>query len=225
MEIKSVLAAKFEWTREQALTVARKYLVDCVWCSVRLEGIPATFPQTEAIVNGAVSVGLDQTSVQIIINLREAWRFILEPCKLDYALDFGMICYLNRILGHGVFYLAGELRKVPVTLNGTKWIPPIPDPLSAPVAVSVVLQEESPTDKAVKIMLHLMRNQLFIDGNKRTATFAANQILLQNGAGLLTIGEDCLYEFGQLLRDFYETDNQSELERFIYDKCITGIPF
>ena len=40
----------------------------------------------------------------------------------------------------------------------------------------------SVTERAITIMLYIMRSQMFFDGNKRTAQLAANQIMIQGGA-------------------------------------------
>ena len=55
----------------------------------------------------------------------------------------------------------------------------------------------SVTERAITIMLYIMRSQMFFDGNKRTAQLAANQIMIQGGAGVLRIPVECQKEFLQ----------------------------
>lgn len=74
-------------------------------------------------------------------------------------------------------------------------------------------------------MLYGMRNQLFWDGNKRTSAICANKIMVENGAGIIKVPENKLKEFNKLLTEFYNTNNNKDIEKFIYENCIDGISF
>ena len=75
------------------------------------------------------------------------------------------------------------------------------------------------------MFLYLSRQQLFYDGNKRIATLAANQIMIQNGVGLLSIPIEKQKEFKEKLIRYYETNQAEGLKKFLYDFCIEGIHF
>ena len=68
-----------------------------------------------------------------------------------------------------------------------------------------------------------MRSQIFWDGNKRTSMIIANKIMIENGKGIITIKEEYLNEFNVLLTEYYNTNDMSKIEKFIYDKCIYGL--
>ena len=78
-------------------------------------------------------------------------------------------------------------------------------------------------DRAIAVLLYIMRAQLFIDGNKRTAVVFANHILISHGAGLLTIPDSSVAEFKQLLVKYYETGDSTEITKFLSDNCLTKI--
>ena len=80
----------------------------------------------------------------------------------------------------------------------------------------------SVTERAITIMLYIMRSQMFFDGNKRTAQLAANQIMIQGGAGVLRIPVECQKEFFAKLIGYYETGDMREVKRFVYDTSIDG---
>ena len=46
-----------------------------------------------------------------------------------------------------------------------------------------------------------------------------------NGKGILSVKEQDLREFNQRLTEFYNTNDYTLIEGFIYDKCIRGIDF
>ena len=75
------------------------------------------------------------------------------------------------------------------------------------------------------MMLYLMRTQPFYDGNKRTAMIAANQIMIQNGKGIISIPIEQQVTFREMLIDFYETDDMCRIKNFLYNNCIDGINF
>ncbi len=54
------------------------------------------------------------------------------------------------------------------------------------------------------LMLYLMRKQIFLDGNKRTAMLIANHIMIRNGRGVVTIPLRKQEEFKSKLINFYE---------------------
>ena len=79
------------------------------------------------------------------------------------------------------------------------------------------------TDKAIDIFCLITYKQLFWDGNKRTALCAANKILLSSGNGMITIKDNVMYEFNELLCRMYNTGDKEELKKFIYEKAIFGL--
>ena len=74
-------------------------------------------------------------------------------------------------------------------------------------------------------MLYLMRKQIFLDGNKRTAMLIANKIMIENGCGIISIPINKQPEFYKLLIKYYETNNNEEIKKYIYDYCIDGMKF
>ncbi len=59
--------------------------------------------------------------------------------------------------------------------------------------------------------------------NKRTSIILANKILISNGSGVLTIKDTYLNEFNTLLTEFYNTNDTTKIEQFLYENCIFGI--
>ena len=70
-----------------------------------------------------------------------------------------------------------------------------------------------------------MRKQMFMDGNKRTAMLAANQIMISSGSGILSIPVEKQRLFRELLIHFYQTGDMEAIRSFIYSECIDGMDF
>lgn len=212
---------KYNLTIEDNIFLAKRNIVDYVYNSARLEGIAITFSQTEAILSGAKISNLTMDEVVTINNLKHAWQFLFET--IDYPMaDYPFICEVNRIIGSGLFNRAGFIRNIPVKIGGTSWKPDMPLESQIKDDISDILNIKADTDRALTLMLYLMRKQMFLDGNKRTATLCANKILITAGAGVLSVDVDDIEEFKNKLIVFYETNDMLDIKTFLYKKCIDG---
>lgn len=162
---------KYNLTKEQNIALARRNVIESIYRSAKLEGIAVTFPQTEAIYNG-VNVGtLKVDDVLIINNLKYAWQFLFE--SMEYPkVDYAYICEINRIIGaNNLFLNSGFLRKENVNIGGTAWQPDIPQRYDVVDALDAIGNIENATERAIELMLYIMRTQVFLDGNKRSIPF------------------------------------------------------
>ena len=102
--------------------------------------------------------------------------------QLDYPLDLRYVRQLNKEIGAGIVTNAGDLRNSDVSIGGTSWKPEIPIYEKIEAEIQAIMNADlSVTERAITIMLYIMRSQMFFDGNKRTAQLAANQIMIQGG--------------------------------------------
>lgn len=69
----------------------------------------------------------------------------------------------------------------------------------------------SETKKSLRLFLFISKNQIFGDGNKKTALLTANKIMISHGLGLLSIPEKDFTIFNELLSTFY---NSNEKDNF-----------
>lgn len=197
---------------------AKKIIIQNIYNSAKLEGCNVTFPETETILNGVNVSGVSISDIECIINLRNAWRYMLktieEPLNLEYIYKTHSEVARNEALEWGV------LRTGRVGISGTSYIPPVPDKEQVEIELNRILNLPTPTSRAIYFFLWAARSQLFWDGNKRTSTIIANKILISSGSGIFTIKENNLLEFNTKLSAYYENANYSEIDDFLYDNCI-----
>lgn len=210
---------KYKMTLEENIFVAKRNIVDSIWKSANLEGIAVTYPQTETIFQGLGIQNMKVKDINAIVNLKHSWEFILE--NIEYPVDLNYICKINQLIGEA------NVNPFPgLSMGGTDWKSEIPDKEKVNDSLNKILESEnSATEKAINLMLYLMRSQLFYDGNKRTSMMAANQVMIQNGAGIISVPIKYQEEFLELLVKFYETNNMDEIKELIYNHCIDGINF
>lgn len=79
---------KFQLSREQNMFLAKKTIVENIYNSAKLEGCNVTFPDTKTIIDGVSVGGLDMHDVNIIVNLKRAWQFVLENINEPFNIDF-----------------------------------------------------------------------------------------------------------------------------------------
>lgn len=212
---------KYHMTRKENIFYAKRTIVDNIYRSARLEGIAVTFPDTQMIVEGRSVAGLSVEEIIKINNLKHAWHFILE--SIDYPMDLLYIRQLNQEIGKSIVPNSDTLRMSDVRIEGTTWKPNIPDEIIVKKELDTILNIQNITDRSISLMLYLMRSQLFYDGNKRVAQLAANQIMIQNGAGLISIPVEQQDIFFKKLILYYESGKMEDIKDFIYNTSIDGI--
>ena len=212
---------KFNLTLEQNIFLAKRNIVDNVYANARMEGINVTFPQTQTILEGVNVPNLKLDEIQVILNLRDAWNYVIN--NISEKLDLELVCKVNEFVARNESLEWGKLRNGKVTISGTNYIPEIPEKEKVEEEISRILNIENVTERAIEYMLFGMKSQLFWDGNKRTSTIVANKIMIENGAGIIKVSDVNLEEFNKLLSEFYTTDNKEKIKEFLYEKCIYGI--
>jgi hypothetical protein len=212
---------KYSLARDESIFLAKKTLVASIYSGARVEGLNVTFPETQAIVDGANVARLSVSDVLAIRNLKNAWRFAIEHIGAPFDLNF--VCRVNRDVSNNESLAWGSLRTGHIGIGGTDWKPPVPDGQKTQKDIERILQAPTATERALDFYLYGCRNQLFWDGNKRTSMICANKIMIESGAGLLCVSDRHLAEFNQRLQDFYNTSDGAPLKRFLYDACIIGM--
>ena len=182
----------YKLTKEQNIFIAKRNIVDYIWKSANLEGITVTYPDTQVIFDGYSVQGYKVEEITAINNLKKAWQFLLND--IDLELNLAYICQINKIIGEGIFYNPGIIRSTPVNIGGTTWQPPIPFESQIKEELDRVAGESN-TERAINMMLYLMRKQIFLDGNKRTAMLIANKIMIENGCGIISNTNNKQHEF------------------------------
>lgn len=203
---------------------AKRHLVDTIYKQAILEGVATTFADTESIIEGRKINNMSSEDVLKIVNLKHAWEFILNKNVILSDTNFQLLCEINKFVQKGFYYSAGKIRTVPVSIGGTKWTPELP--------IESIIKEElddifnkkiSDIDKAIEILLYIMKKQIFIDGNKRTSIIFANHHLISKGKGIIVIPAELTDEYKDLLINYYEGKDKTKIKKFLKEKCFMKI--
>ncbi|MDD4510461.1 MAG: Fic family protein [Oscillospiraceae bacterium] len=213
---------KYHMTPKEAVFLAKKKWDENVYCGMKMESRNVTFPQTRTILDGVNVPGVQLDDIQAILNMRDAWRYLLRSMDTPVTLEY--LCKLNEYVARNEALEWGTLRTGRVGISGTDYIPPVPDAQAVEKALSDLLSDKTTaTEKALQAFVWGARGQFFWDGNKRTSLLLANRILIGAGAGMLTIREKDMEAFNTLLVEYYNTGEAAALKAYLYSNAIHGI--
>lgn len=217
-----IYADQYHLTPEQSRFLAKKKWDENVYCGMKMENRAVTFPQTKTILEGVNVPNVRLDDIQAILNMRDAWRYVLDTIGEPVTMEYW--CKLNEYIARNEALEWGKLRTGRVAISGTDYIPPVPAQEAVRGEFEQILSmDATATEKALTAFVWGARGQFFWDGNKRTSLVLANKILLEAGAGMLTITEKHMECFNSLLLDYYNTGDAGELKQFLYETAIQGI--
>ena len=213
---------KHEISKQESLFLAKKKWDENIYCGMRMENRAVTFPQTQTILNGVNVPNVQLDDIQAILNMRDAWKYLFS--SIDEELTVEYICKLNEYIARNEALAWGTLRTGNVGISGTDYKPPIPQYEAVAEGLRNIMTDNTTiTEKALNAFVWGARGQFFWDGNKRTSMTVANKILLQGGAGVLTITDKHMENFNVLLLEYYNTGEAEALKTFLYENAIQGI--
>lgn len=219
---------KYHLSRKESVYLLKKNIVELVYNAGKFEGLNTTLLQTEEIIkyNRANNVAVDD--VLTVVNLKRGFELLLNDIQEPLIETSKRI---NRIVAAEDALFPGEIRTggVEVSTIQGRYVPPMltEDEVNNQYG-EIMNQEISETEKALRLFLFISKNQIFWDGNKRTALLTANKIMFSKGLGLLSVPESVFAKFNELL-SMYDNSNQSSNESkilsFIHEECIYGIRY
>lgn len=203
---------------------AIKNLSHNIYDQAILEGVTTTIVDTEAIIEGGKINNMTADDVLKIVNLKHSWEFILNENVLLTESNYWILCEINKIVEEGFYYSAGRVRNIYVKIGGTSWEPPIPFEGDIKDSINkIISNNKTDVEKAIELLLYIMKTQIFIDGNKRTAVIFANHYLISKGKGLIVIPSKLVPKFKELLINYYEGKDVLKIKKFLKEKCYLKI--
>lgn len=206
----------------QNIDFARANMKSNIYDQAVLEGVATSFSQTEEIIDNGIVTGMTATDVQKILNLKHAWEFILDKDVIQSETNYYLLCHIARLVNEGFFYNGGQIRSVPVSIGGCRYVPPIPieSTVQSDIANIITSDDLDNVDKAIRLCLYCMKTQVFTDGNKRASVIFANHYLIAHGEGFLVIPENHVPAFKKLLVEYYEGADEKIISTFMKENCL-----
>lgn len=219
--------AKLNYSQEELppkviinLDFARANMKTIIYDQAVLEGVSTTFPDTELIIDNGKVNNTSTEDVLKIINLKHAWEFILDKDVILSNTSYYICQFIAKLVNEGFYHDGGRIRQVPVTIGGSSYVPPIPLENIVKDEIYVIInQDKDDIDVAIELCLYVMKTQVFLDGNKRTAVIFANHYLISKGQGLLVVPYNLVSEFKKMLVLYYEGEDIISIKKFLKENC------
>lgn len=217
---------KYHLSRKESVYLLKKNIVELVYNAGKFEGLNTTLLQTEEIIkyNRANNVAVDD--VLTVVNLKRGFEMLLNDVQ-EPLLETSK--RINRIVAAEDALFPGEIRTggVEVSTIQGRYVPPMLTEDEVKNQYDKIMSQEiSETEKALHLFLFISKNQIFWDGNKRTALLTANKIMFSKGLGLLSIPETKFVKFNELLSNYYNSNlllDELTIISYMYEYCVFGI--
>lgn len=220
---------KYNLSLKENIFLAKKVLVAQIHNLSRFENCQTTLLQTEQIINGQNVASASLGDIQTILNLKRAYQYVMRHISDGLPVNIPLLKKINSIVAQEDSLAPGDFRTgtVGVTLvDGSRHTPPAMSEVDVQNLLGQIEnRSNSTTETAIRSMLAFMRQQIFWDGNKRTATLFANAMLIEKGCGILEISELQMPEFNTKLSDFYRSGDDTDVATYLYQNCIFGIDY
>ncbi len=220
---------KYNLSLKENIFLAKKVLVAQIHNLSRFENCQTTLLQTEQIINGQNVASASLGDIQTILNLKRAYQYVMRHISDGLPVDIPLLKKINSIVALEDSLAPGDFRTgtVGVTLvDGLRHTPSTISEVEVQNLFGQIANRScSITETAIRSILAFMRQQIFWDGNKRTATLFANAMLIEKGCGILEISELQMPEFNTKLSDFYRSGDDTDVATYLYQNCIFGIDY
>ncbi len=216
------MQSKYNMSKEDNIFFAKRKLVDNLYKSANLEGIAITFADTMAFINNVNTGKISVDNMLKLKGLKDSWEFVLNTIDDELTTNYIKKIHFQICKGQSIEPL-GEYRNKGVGITGTSWRPKLPSECDYNKELSEIMNMENSLDRCITLFCWIQRSQMFLDGNKRVANLIANKEMIKNGHGIIAVPIEKIGDYFTFLISFYETNDYSDIKKWIYDNCIDGI--
>lgn len=197
----------------------RSNLSTIIYGQAIVEGVSATFLDTQEILEKGSSRNVSFDDTLTILNLKNAWQYILDEDTIRRGANFYTLCDIAGYINDRQISYPDEIRSTNVFIGGSTYRPPIPTKELVINSINDIFSSDlDDSEKAIELICYLSKTQVFANGNKRTAVVFANLFLLTKGEGYISIPDNLDKQYKSLLVEYYESKN-SNVKTFLKDKC------
>ena len=193
--------------------LTNKY-IDISYNALKLEGIDINKQEIHELLNNKNIISLSDIDKSISMNFINSLSYvnsILDKGFNKYSL-FDYIKRINLYLLSGLHSEAGNIRNSHIKVSGSKYIPDIP--VEFEVREDIMKNIDNILEDPLELYCYIIRNQIFADGNKRTALLIVNLLLYMKDK-YFSINEENESEYRTELINMYETDKRNKFKEYM----------
>lgn len=205
---------------KSSIKFANANLISIIQEQLLTEGLNIDFNDIRLLIEDGIINNISIDNANKINNLKNAWNFILNKDVINAGLSFSLLSQINSLIDNGFSYNAGKLRRIPLHIEDCSYIPSIPfeEDLNK-LFTDISKSKEKPFDKALNILVYLLRHFVFTNSNTNTALIFANYYLIKNGLGYFNILNIHKDELDEALFDLYQWYDTKKIKKLLVEKC------
>lgn len=196
----------------------REKYAEIAYNALNIEGVAVTIAETQDLLNNKNIYSLKDTDNLIATNFINSLSYINSIIEKGFD-KYELIEYMKRInlyLLNGLHSEAGNIRYSNIKVSGSSYIPKIP--VEFEIREDIMKNINNILEDPLELYCYVTRNQIFADGNKRTALLMVNLILYKDNK-YFSVDEEYVDEYRVKLIEMYETGDTKKfkgyMERYI----------
>lgn len=231
---RNVLPAGSSTTVDRSLYRYKQMLAQFVFDASALEGNPFTYPEIKTLLDGVTVGGRRVSDQQQVLNLVSATKELFDlvkngTFKMDKATSDRLHALVAREEAFEWGHFRGEGEEVQITPRvGLGTLGDHHPPETEPGGQNLVklfnegvealnMEIPHPQERGMAMFLFGALQQFYFDGNKRTARFMMNGVLMSNGMDAISVPATRAQEFNEKMVRFYIGKDATEMMAFLLD--------
>lgn len=188
--------------------------VEITYNALNIEGVAITIEETQDLLYNKNIYSLKDTDNIIATNFVNSLSYVNSIIKKGFD-KYELIEYMKRInlyLLNGLHSEAGNTRYSNIKVSGSNYTPKIP--VEFRIREDIMKNINNIMEDPLELYCYITRNQIFADGNKRTALLMVNLILYKDNK-YFSIDEEYADEYRVKLIEMYETGDTKKFKRYM----------
>lgn len=175
-----------------------------------------------AFINNVNTGKISVDNMLKLKGLKDSWELVLNTIDEELTMDYIKKIHFQVCKGQSVEPL-GEYRIKGVGITGTSWRPKLPSECDYEKELNEIKAIDNSIERCITLFCWIQRSQIFTDGNKRVANLIANKEMIKYGQGIIAVPVEKIGDYFTVLIDYYETSDNTDIKKWIYDNCLDGI--
>lgn len=192
----------------------REKYAEIAYNALNIEGVAVTIAETQDLLNNKNIYSLKDTDNLIATNFINSLSYMNSIIEKGFD-KYELIEYMKRInlyLLNGLHSEAGNIRYSNIKVSGSNYIPKIP--VEFEIREDIMKNINNILEDPLELYCYVTRNQIFADGNKRTALLMVNLILYKDNK-YFSVDEEYADEYKVKLIEMYETGDTKKFKRYM----------
>lgn len=192
----------------------REKYAEIAYNALNIEGVAVTIAETQDLLNNKNIYSLKDTDNLIATNFINSLSYTNSIIEKGFD-KYELIEYMKRInlyLLNGLHSEAGNIRYSNIKVSGSNYIPKIP--VEFEIREDIMKNINNILEDPLELYCYVTRNQIFADGNKRTALLTVNLILYKDNK-YFSVDEEYADEYRVKLIEMYETGDTKKFKRYM----------